>query len=44
MAERIDPWGSIEIEDYGRLMTDFGIESIEPYKKNLRTSSTYVGA
>lgn len=33
MAERIDPWSSGEIEDYRRLMKDFGIEPMEPYRK-----------
>lgn len=33
MAERIDPWSSSDIEDYKRLMEEFGMESMEKYKK-----------
>ncbi len=32
---RIDPWGSEEIKDYGRLMADFGIEKFEPLTKKI---------
>jgi len=33
MAQRIDPWTSTEIADYKRLMEEFGIESMEKYRK-----------
>ncbi|MEA3254764.1 MAG: tryptophan--tRNA ligase [Candidatus Altiarchaeota archaeon] len=32
-AERIDPWGSGDIKDYQNLFKEFGIESLEKYKK-----------
>ncbi len=33
MNQRIDPWGSNEIADYKKLMTEFGMEPIEKYQK-----------
>ncbi|MDD5111853.1 MAG: tryptophan--tRNA ligase [Candidatus Altiarchaeota archaeon] len=38
MAERIDPWGSGEVQDYRRLMTDFGIEPMEPYREAFKAN------
>jgi len=34
MAEHIDPWDAGEVGDYARLMKEFGIEPMLPYKKN----------
>ncbi|MBM3309752.1 MAG: tryptophan--tRNA ligase [Candidatus Altiarchaeales archaeon] len=33
MDERLDPWGSVEVADYERLMKKFGIESAVKYQK-----------
>jgi tryptophanyl-tRNA synthetase len=35
MAIEIDPWGSGEVKDYGRIMKDFGIEPFQPFLKRL---------
>jgi len=33
MAEKIDPWSSGDIKDYEKLISQFGMESIEKYRK-----------
>ncbi len=33
---KIDPWGSLDIEDYRKLFDEFGIESFAKYKHALR--------
>lgn len=36
MAERIDPWGSGDIEDYRKLMDAFGIEPMDKYRSRFQ--------
>ena len=35
MEQRIDPWKSFEVKDYGKLFSEFGIKPFEPFVKKL---------
>jgi tryptophanyl-tRNA synthetase len=35
MKETIDPWGKMDIKDYGKLSKEFGIEKFEPLARKL---------
>jgi tryptophanyl-tRNA synthetase len=35
MKEKIDPWGKMDVKDYGKLSREFGIEKFEPFSKKL---------
>jgi len=37
MVGRMDPWSQqVEVEDYGRLIKEFGIEPFRPLRKRLK--------
>lgn len=38
MTAKIDPWGSMKIENYDKLFTDFGIESFEKFKEKFKNN------
>jgi tryptophanyl-tRNA synthetase len=38
MKETIDPWGRMDVKDYGKLSKEFGIEKFEPFVKKLPDS------
>lgn len=40
--KRIDPWGSLQIENYKGVMEDFGIESFEEIKDQLPLDHRYI--
>lgn len=40
--KRIDPWGSMAIKDYGKLMKDFGIEDFKPIVKKIPKPPIYM--
>jgi len=42
MQQKIDPWGKSEVEDYSRLMRDFGIEPFGNVLKKIRGPSLYM--
>lgn len=39
--QRIDPWASIEVKDYNKIMKGFGIKSIKPLYKKLPLKHLY---
>lgn len=42
MVEQIDPWGSLQIEDYEATMKDFGIEPFEEVSGDLPATNRYI--
>jgi tryptophanyl-tRNA synthetase len=40
--DRLDPWGTSSIKDYGRLQTEFGIEPIAPLVQRFKSPSPHV--
>ncbi len=42
MAENIDPWGSLQIENYEATMEEFGIDAMEPVAEKLPQQHRYL--
>jgi len=42
VPEKIDPWGKVDVEDYGRLIKEFGIEPFGPLLKKVPEPSLYM--
>jgi len=40
--DRLDPWGDTSVENYERLKTEFGIESIEPLLPRFKNPSLHI--
>lgn len=36
MAERIDPWGSVLIDDYNKIIENYGMESFDEKFENAK--------
>ncbi|MFB6294294.1 MAG: tryptophan--tRNA ligase, partial [Candidatus Nanohaloarchaea archaeon] len=42
MADTIDPWGSLQVEDYDQTMEDFGIDPFDAVKGKLPQQNRYI--
>ncbi|MFI5404145.1 MAG: tryptophan--tRNA ligase [Candidatus Gagatemarchaeaceae archaeon] len=40
--DRLDPWGSTEVKDYGRLQAEFGIEPVAPLVSRFKNPSPHL--